>query len=401
MKTTKILLLLLMTTSIANAQTIASGSKSTRQKTDVWRHSWENLSSLPQKYADFKKKLADKTGINYTLDASFLPQRVSPNGKKTAWQSQYYGTIGWNMFSSDTWGSGMLQSAYTAVRYWGANGNDLSNQIGVLNPINDYSENSNYFDQLSYTHTFAGKANILSVTIGQFPMYLFDGGDYNSNQQINFLNEALSQNATSNYPSASLGAYATLTPNEQISVSFGAQNANNISGETISWNKMKKGKFTEFVSATWTPTFFGQPGQYSVLLYNQPDTDEQELTSRGWSINLQQNITDKIALFGRINGVGQSAGFAKQSYVFGGVYNNPFNRNELDQIGLATAFNKLNQDINGPGTRSWENVIEGYYAFGISNFMTLTPDFQFYINPGADLNRNTAFATSLRATLMF
>jgi hypothetical protein len=33
--------------------------------------------------------------------------------------------------------------------------------------------------------------------------------------------------------------------------------------------------------------------------------------------------------------------------------------------------------------------------------MTLTPDFQFYINPGADLNRNTAFATSLRATLMF
>ena len=153
--------------------------------------------------------------------------------------------------------------------------------------------------------------------------------------------------------------------------------------------------------AFWAPTFFDQPGQYSVLLYNQPDTDEQNITSRGWSINLQQNITDKIALFGRISGAGQSAEFAKQSYVFGGVYNNPFNRNALDQIGLATAFNKLNQDINGTGTRSWENVIEGYYAFGISNFMTLTPDFQFYINPGADLNRNTAFAASLRATLMF
>ena len=38
MKATKILLLLLMTTSIANAETIASGSKSTRQKTDAWRH---------------------------------------------------------------------------------------------------------------------------------------------------------------------------------------------------------------------------------------------------------------------------------------------------------------------------------------------------------------------------
>ena len=158
---------------------------------------------------------------------------------------------------------------------------------------------------------------------------------------------------------------------------------------------------TDFVSATWTPTFFDQPGQYSLLLYYQPATDTQNVNSRGWSLNLQQNITDKLALFGRINGAGKSAEFAKQSYVFGGVYNNPFNRNQLDQIGLAAAFNKLNKDVNGSGTRAWENVVEGYYAFGISNFMTLTPDIQFYINPGADIKRHTATAASLRATLMF
>ena len=397
----KLFFILLMTTAMAHAEAIPSGSKSTRQETDLWRHSWEDLSNLPQSYADFKKALTEKTGISYTLDTSFLPQRVSPSGHKTAWQSQYYGTIGWDMFKSDTWGSGALQAAYTAVRYWGANGNFLSNQIGVLNPINDYPENANYFDQLSYTHTFAGSANILSMTIGQFPMYNFDGGDYNANQQINFLNEALSQNATSNYPSASLGGYLTITPNSEWSFSAGLQNANNISGETISWNKFKKGKFTDFVSATWTPTLWGQPGQYSLLLYYQPATEAQNTTARGWSLNLQQNITDKIALFGRINGVGQSAEFAKQSYVLGAVYNNPFNRNQLDQIGLATAFNKLDKDVNGTGTRAWENVVEGYYAFGVSNFMTLTPDIQLYINPGANLKRHTATAASLRATLMF
>jgi len=397
----KLFLILLMTTTIANAETIPSGSKTTRQETDLWRHSWEDLSLLPQSYANFKKALTEKTGISYTLDASFLPQRVSPNGHKTAWQNQYYGTIGWNIFKSDTWGSGALQAAYTAVRYWGSNGNFLSNQIGVLNPINDYPENANYFDQLSYTHTFAGSANILSLTVGQFPMYNFDGGDYNANQQINFLNEALSQNATSNYPSASLGGYLTITPNSEWSFSAGLQDANNISGETISWNKFKKGKMTDFVSATWTPTFFDQPGQYSLLFYYQPATEAQNTTSRGWSLNLQQNITDKIALFGRINGVGQSAEFAKQSYVLGAVYNNPFNRNQLDQIGLATAFNKLDKDVNGVGTRAWENVVEGYYAFGVSNFLTLTPDIQLYINPGANPKRHTATAASLRATLMF
>ena len=123
--------------------------------------------------------------------------------------------------------------------------------------------------------------------------------------------------------------------------------------------------------------------------------------SLGQNFLLDQNITDKIALFGRINGVGQSAEFAKQSYVLGAVYNNPFNRNQLDQIGLATAFNKLDKDVNGAGTRAWENVVEGYYAFGVSNFLTLTPDIQFYINPGADPKRHTATAASLRATLMF
>ena len=40
-------------------------------------------------------------------------------------------------------------------------------------------------------------------------------------------------------------------------------------------------------------------------------------------------------------------------------------------------------------------------TFGVSNFMTLTPDIQFYINPGADTRRHTATAASVRATLVF
>ena len=137
------------------------------------------------------------------------------------------------------------------------------------------------------------------------------------------------------------------------------------------------------------------------MVYDMPSTSAQPYHTRGWSLNLQQNVTEKIALFGRINGAVQTPETAKQSYVMGAVYNNPFNRNSLDQIGLAGAMNKLNQPVNGSGIRSWENVLEGYYAFGVSNFMTLTPDIQFYINPGANPDHSTATAISLRATLMF
>ena len=399
----KILFLLLFLSLSAQAAEGHSGNKNAlkRQTASQKRGTWAEMESLPQKYADFKKWLNDKYGFSYTLDASFLPQRGAPNGSKTSTQTQYYGTATWNMFNSDLIGAGSATIAYTAVRYWGINGNTLASNIGVITPQNDYTENGNYFDQLSYTHTLPGRMNWLSLTVGQFPMYNFDGGDYDANQQINFLNYALSQNGSSAYPTASLGGYITATPNNEWSFTVGAQNANNITGATISWEKFKKGKFTTFASATYSPTLWNLPGEYSIMVYHQPSTGAQPYNTRGWSLNLQQNITPKIALFGRINGASESPETAKQSYVLGAVYNNPFNRNSLDQIGLAAAMNKLNQSVNGAGTRSWENTLEGYYAFGVSNFMTLTPDVQFYINPGANPDHSTATAVSLRATFMF
>ena len=356
---------------------------------------------LANDYQNFKNELNKKTGLTYSLDVSFLPQRGAPNGKGTAWQSQYYGTLGWNAFNSETFGAGSFNAAYTAVRYWGMSANTLDNRIGVFSSVNDYPSNGNYFDELSYTHVLPGALNSLSVTLGQFPMYNFDGTDFDSNQQINFLNFALSQNASEVYPTASLGGFMTWTPNAEWSFSVGAQNANNISGETISWSKFKKGKWTPFVSAMWSPVFDGLEGEYSVMFYYQPDVSAQPETSRGWSLNAQQYIMKKVALFARANGVNKSGNSIKQSYVFGSVVNDPMNRNSLDQAGVAVAMNKLNRAANGPETRSWETVLETYMAFGISSFATLTPDVQFYINPGATKKHDTATVVSLRATLMF
>ena len=358
--------------------------------------------SIVQKYNDFKQELQDKTGLSYSIDISALMQRGAPNGKGTAWQTMYYGDVNWDMFDSDTFGSGSLQIAYNAVRYWGKSATNIGNRIGVITDINDYPSNSNEFDQLSYTHQFPGYMKWLSVTLGQFPMYNFDGSAYLANQQTNFLNYALSQNGSSTYPTASLGAYATIAPNEEWSFTVGMQDAHNISGETISSNKFGKGKYTSFASASYTPTDKnGNQNQYSIMFYNQPGVPQQPGTSNGWSVNFLQYLTDKFAITGRINGASNSPETIKQSYVLGVVYNNPFNRNNLDQIGFAGAVNKLNKSVNGSGTRSVENVLEAYYAFGLSDFMTITPDIQFYINPGANQKSNTATVASIRATMMF
>ena len=87
-----------------------------------------------------------------------------------------------------------------------------------------------------------------------------------------------------------------------------------------------------------------------MLLYNQPYVDVQKETTNGWSLNASQNIGEKWAVFGRINGVSGSTAEINQSYVLGAVYNNPLDRNPLDQIGFAAAYNKIDEKVEAVTT---------------------------------------------------
>ncbi|MCR5506952.1 MAG: carbohydrate porin, partial [bacterium] len=363
-----------------NPMTSASHKGKAQVRATAPTHPWYDA------YTNWKNNLQNETGFSYTLDLSVLAQRGAPNGKGTALQFQAYPSISWQLFNNE-YGSGTINASYTPTRYWNStDGQDITDRIGVLSSINDYTTKSNSFDELSYTQQFWGSMDWLAITIGQFPMYNFDGTSYNSNQQINFVNYALSQNASSTYPVASLGMYATFTINPEWQINIGMQDANNVSGTSISSSDFGKGEYTSFASVSYTPMIKNMGmGQYSVLFYNQPGVDEQPGTSNGWSINMEQAINDKIAVFGRINGASNSPSEIKQSYVLGGVINNPLGRNELDQIGTAIAVNKANIDVIGEeNTRNYETVIETYWAWGIENWMTITPDLQFYFNPAVD-----------------
>lgn len=367
------------------------------------KHAKKNPQTAVEKmekgYADFKINLQNKMGLEYSMDVSLLAQRGSPSGKGTSWQTIYTPSINWEMYDSKI-GSGSLQFLYSAVRYWGIDGNVLGDRIGVITPQNDYTAKDNYFYQLSYTHTLPGKLSPISFTVGQFPIFNFDGTAYDSNQQTNFINEALSQNATDSYPTASLGGFVQIAPNSEWTIAMGMQDAHNIDGDKIETSTFGKHRYTSFASVSYTPTIEGWgTGEYSVLVYHQPSTNEQPTDSNGWSLNMMQNF-GKVGLFGRINGVSKGESI-KQSYVAGAVYNNPLGRNALDQIGVALVWNKLNQNINGEGTRGDEKIIEAYWAWGFTNFLTITPDIQFYYHPAGDRDEKTATVASLRANLVF
>jgi len=353
-------------------------------------------------YQDFKNELNKKYGFDYSVDVSLLEQRTSPNGENNAVQAYIYPSFSWTTFDNK-YGTGILNFAYTIIRYGGHNASDIGDNSGMVTPINDYPDKQNEFNELYFTYQPSGKWNWLTIGAGQFPIYNFDGTEYDANQQVNFLNDALAQNASASYTQAGLGLYAQITPNEDWTFAFGGQDGTNIDATSVKFNHLDENHYTTFGYAAYTPMIKGLgEAELSVLVYNQPAVHEQPETTNGWSLNLSQNIGDKWSIFARLNETSGSVEEVRQSWVLGGVYNNPLNRNSLDQIGLAYAYNKIDEEAVGEKlSHKSEQIIEAYWAWGIGNMLTITPDIQMYINPALNQKSDYGFATSLRATVMF
>jgi hypothetical protein len=116
--------------------------------------------------------------------------------------------------------------------------------MNLMTPINDFPEsNPNAFAQLTFTYDLPH--NPASFALGQYPFSNFDGNQYAATQWINFISYPLSQNATSTYGIASLGAYTQVNPTRELSFATGLQDANNLSGQRIQANTLGKGPWSE------------------------------------------------------------------------------------------------------------------------------------------------------------
>jgi len=357
--------------------------------------------ALGNNYSQFKNMLSDKYGIEYNLNYSIMAQHASPGGKYNAVQSYLAPSITWTTFDNH-YGTGVLNASYYSIFYGNHNANDIQNRTGMVTPINDFTDNEQEFASLYYTYQLPYRYNWLTFGLGQYSLYAFDGNDYNNNQQVNFINYSLSQNGSATYADAGLGAYIQATPGNW-NIIAGFQDATNIEAPSIRFNHLNDKHFTTFAQIGYNQSIKGLgDGQYSIMYYNQPYVKEQPQTTNGWSINAQQNISEKWVLLGRINGVSGSTSSIKNSYVAGFVINNPLNRNSLDQIGMAYAYNDIDESAVGTDlNHTGEHVLETYWAWGISKWATLTPDLQFYINPALNNSSDYGTALSLRLSVFF
>lgn len=358
--------------------------------------------SLEQSYLHFKKLLNNKMGLQYGVDISYTAQRGAPNGKQTSIQGYYYPYLTWNMFQDTVIGSGQINVNYNFIRYWGTEGATLQNRLGVVAAQNDYPVNEEIFSQASYTHTLPGSMDWMSMTVGQFPLYNFDGANYLDNQQTGLFNFAMSQNASATYANAAVGGYVQAAPG-QWTFAGGYQDATNISGETVRLHTAFDGRYAYFAYASYAPEIHGMgKGQYSFLYYYQPSVKEQEGISRGYSFNMSQNLSDKWVLSGRANWSDGHIAAIKNSYVLAATLVNPLQRNANDAITLGVSYNRLDGEAlaAAPFFRKYENAVELQWVWGIGKLITLTPDIQFYPKAGVGDGHKFVTVAGLRAAVL-
>ncbi len=388
---------------LAQAQDSAKSTARHERRFAQHLHAQEHMAEgLGQEYLDFKDNLTHDTGLQYGVDVSVLAQRGAPSGKNTSFQTYFYPYLTWNLFKDSAFGSGQLNVNYNLVRYWGTSGATLQNRLGVLSAQNDYTVNQEIFSQLSYTHTLPGELDWLSFTVGQFPLYNFDGSTYLDNQQTALFNYAMSQNASSTYPSASFGGYVQIAP-ENWTFAAGWQDATNISGQNIRLKDAFDGRYTWFGSVSFAPTIEGMgQGQYSFLYYHQPSVADQQGSSNGWSINISQNLNEKWVLSARANGSDGNISTIKNSYVLAATLVNPLDRNVNDSITLGVAYNRADREALGYPThyRHDETAIELQWVWGIGKLITITPDVQFYPKAGLGSGHKFTTVAGLRTTIM-
>jgi hypothetical protein len=351
-------------------------------------------------YLRFKKSLS-KNGVTATLSPTLMFQWGSDDGDPAVnWLLSP--SVDWTIFKSDRFGQGSLQFGYLWNEYSSnATGSSVSSDLGLLSGINDSGTDSNTFIQLTYTQVFPG--NKVQVSFGQYPFFNFDDNAYADDQQANFYNESLAQNASATYSLASLGAYVQVNPTSEVSFAFGAQDANNVSGESIEFDTFGDGPWAWFGYAQWTPSFKGLgSAQYSLLYYEQPSVPAQPESTSGWSFNAVQNLDDTWGLFARANASTGSVAAIERSIAGGVIMNDPLGRNPDDQLGFGLAWNKTNKSVfTGVATRDSEVVAEAYWNFTVGKMLQIGPGIQVIPKPALDPGGDAAAVLSLRMTGLF
>ncbi len=288
----------------------------------------------------------------------------------------------------------------------------------------------------------------VALQVGKFSVHdLFDGNDYAEDPRIDFLNWSIWASGAFDYPADKLGLTWGFTA-ELNQPRWAARAGYFLVGDqpnsnTFDMSLLSRGGYVGELEMRFKPydrpgilrlgswltsTFAGSYNQAVALAALTPgltanDTiaqTRQGRTKYGFYLNLQQELTDDIGLFGRFSwndGRTEISAFTDidTSFSLGLSIKGTAWKRPDDRIGIAGALNQISADhsgylaagglgiLVGDGALTYasENVIETYYAFQLVKGVVVSADYQYLGNPGYNAVRGPAHFFSGRLSARF
>lgn len=352
--------------------------------------------NISDEYSDFKKRMEDEHGLTWSFSLSYRQRWITPDNIGTSSQTLFWPSLNWDIFDSETFGSGSFQFLYYGERRSGSKVTISRGSRTLSGELPDYQ---NKFSQITYTHTLPGEK--FAVSVGQYSFFNFDSSEFMADQQLNFVNKIFSANGSATYPTTGTGGYVQFNVTKTLQFLAGGQSVNVEDPSKQPTDGFLSSPYAWLGYVQWTPAFKGLgAAQYSLTLYQSPAVTDQP-ASQGWSINAVQHLNDQWAVFGRLNASRDDGGGNKRSVAIGVALNNPLGRAAGDQIGIA--FGSLEQKLPLPFAtlEHTQNTLEAYWNWSLIGGLLLTPDVQYIRSPAFAPDRDSAWISSLRATLVF
>lgn len=380
-------------------------------------------------WGGLRPKLEEK-GIAFNLSLTSVYQHNAHGGANTHNAHDVSGSYDMEL-SLDTGGMGLWPGGLLYVFAEGGWNDGVSGDVGDLfglnfNVVGDYAIQ---VSELWYEQSFLGE----KVRVRAGKMYVagdFDNNAYANDETAQFLNAGLVTTGNIPYPDYALGAQVIVHPCDWFQVGAVVADAQ-ADGRETGLNTTFHGSddffsMYEFALEPVFKTARGElPGAYRLGMWYDPQRKDRffnDLGGRrrtvpvktddvGFYLSFDQLVFKEVpaaaedsqglGLFLRYGFAHGDVNAVENFWSLGAQYQGLIPTRDDDVLGFGVAQGILSEQLRKTGADpDRETVLELYYNALVFPWVTVTPDFQWILNPGGENGRD-AFVAGMRVQMSF
>jgi hypothetical protein len=289
--------------------------------------------------------------------------------------------------------------------------------FGDLNTLNDDNPEGEFMNLLEAFYTQKFLEEKVYFSIGKTHSVVFiDNNAYANDERTQFVGKPFVDNPVltgeDEYgPLVAMG----LSPLENLSF-VGLVASSSHDGRKSVWNNVQDQPFLA-AQFTYSPKIGKRGGHYRAYVwdatYDHPDLTHPDTDKPGWGVglSLDQELSGKAGVFARFAYNNKQVYPVEWFWSVGASFKGLIPTRGDDELGVGIAglmgngnLNKAEADTGYLLTGDNEGTeyhAEAYYRIAVSEFLSITPDLQYVMDPLGNSHNDDVFAAMLRAHLSF